>query len=579
MRAYGVSMSKEWKRFEGQSLVNKFPLQKLLGSTSYGAVFLTQSPPPETKNIAVKLIIPGAKADFQLSLLQRASKLSHPNLLHLMPGGRCQLADMNLVFSFLEFAEEDLGRSLQDRPLTENEAREMLGPLLEALSYIHAQGLAHSHIKPSNIMAIGNLIKLATDTILPLGEPRPAYRPFDAYDAPEVATALVNESGDAWSLGVTLVEVLTQKAPVSSPESQDDPVVPSTIPQPFLDIAQNCLRRDPSRRWTTAQIAECLNPAPIQVSTPVMIVSDEKEKEAAKESPTPIQVAAPPVVESDEKKTAPPKELWVDSNYCWVVVCRNNWFHRRPNIFNVHRIPLGQTDAVMPRPEIDKPFVARCDECGKKYTYAPSDVLKYEMEVPASFVAHPLFRHSLEPDETDKYESTPLPQPTSKKRPVRTVERVAALAFVLLIAAQFVLTNLPKLSADVSDSIRPNDLTGGMFSLSNKGSLSVYDVKAGCKVMRVDTSLAGSTSPVEGTTVYFPESMAEILSPGERMTVPCGRAIAINQNNASTPAIYARMFFVVTYRPKGVWWHKSENFPMETTKTENGMWIWKSIPR
>lgn len=43
--------------------------------------------------------------------------------------------------------------------------------------------------------------------------------------------------------------------------------------------------------------------------------------------------------------------MWVGSKYCWVVVCKNHWFHRRRNFSNVHRIPLGVTDAVLPRPQ------------------------------------------------------------------------------------------------------------------------------------------------------------------------------------------------------------------------------------
>jgi len=39
------------------------------------------------------------------------------------------------------------------------------------------------------------------------------------------------------------------------------------------------------------------------------------------------------------------------------------------------------------------------------------------------------------------------------------------------------------------------------------------------------------------------------------------------------------MFIVVSFRPGGLWWHKSEKFPMRTEKTENGTWIWKSIPK
>lgn len=98
--------------------------------------------------------------------------------------------------------------------------------------------------------------------------------------------------------------------------------------------------------------------------------------------------------------------------------------------------------------------------------------------------------------------------------------------------------------------------------------------------MRVDSpSSSGNGHSAEPTTVYFPDSLAEILSPGHEMAVPCGRAISIKQDNTQTRELHAEMFFVVTYRPKGVWWHKLEKFPMETEKTEDGKWIWKSIPR
>ena len=39
-----------------------------------------------------------------------------------------------------------------------------------------------------------------------------------------------------------------------------DPNVPKTLPAPLLDIARHCLRRDPARRWTLADIAKRLNP-------------------------------------------------------------------------------------------------------------------------------------------------------------------------------------------------------------------------------------------------------------------------------------------------------------------------------
>jgi hypothetical protein len=84
--------------------------------------------------------------------------------------------------------------------------------------------------------------------------------------------------------------------------------------------------------------------------------------------------------------------MWEDSRYCWVVLCKNHWFHVRKNILFRYRIVLGETDAVTPRPAIDAHFRVRCDECRKEYFYKPSEVLRFEQEPPESFIPHPLFR-------------------------------------------------------------------------------------------------------------------------------------------------------------------------------------------
>ena len=84
--------------------------------------------------------------------------------------------------------------------------------------------------------------------------------------------------------------------------------------------------------------------------------------------------------------------MWEDAQYCWVVFCKNRLYHLRQNLFHRHRIPFGVTDGLTPRPAIDARFRARCDDCGKEYLYALSEVLRYEQEVPESFQSHPLFR-------------------------------------------------------------------------------------------------------------------------------------------------------------------------------------------
>jgi hypothetical protein len=104
--------------------------------------------------------------------------------------------------------------------------------------------------------------------------------------------------------------------------------------------------------------------------------------------------AAPPPVASGKtsRETRVQKEMWADSHYVWVVLCKNHWGHLRVNLFYRHRIPLAETDPVDPRPVLNGPFRVRCDECGKEYLYKPSEVLRFEQELPENFTPHPLFR-------------------------------------------------------------------------------------------------------------------------------------------------------------------------------------------
>jgi hypothetical protein len=69
---------------------------------------------------------------------------------------------------------------------------------------------------------------------------------------------------------LTLVEALTQQLPLLKGSGHGDPVVPSTLPSPFREIADHCLRLDPEERWKVSQIAANLREAP---TTPV-----EKER-------------------------------------------------------------------------------------------------------------------------------------------------------------------------------------------------------------------------------------------------------------------------------------------------------------
>jgi len=245
-------MSDTWKRWEGQEVGGCY-LRQFLGGSERSAVFLTEYAEGQSQPAVIKLVTPEpADAESQLERWYHAAKLSHPHLLRIFRSGRCQLGGEDVLFLLTEFAEENLAQILPQRQLTPDEVREMLGPTLEALTYLHEQGLAHGRLKPANIMAAGNQLKLSTDSVAPTGDVNFAWEEHTAYDPPEAP--VMSKAGDMWSLGITLSETLTQKLPAWQPTGRGEPIVAGTIPAPFLDIVHNCLLRSPQKRWTIAQV-------------------------------------------------------------------------------------------------------------------------------------------------------------------------------------------------------------------------------------------------------------------------------------------------------------------------------------
>ncbi len=238
----------------GRVINGRFPLLQWLGGSTAAAVFLTELSGGSQKAV-IKLIPADAEdASTRITAWGAALALSHPNLMQVHAHGRCEIDSVPLLYVVTEFADEVLAEVLSERPLTLDEAREMLGPALDALSYLHSKGFVHSRLKPPNIMAAGDHLKLSTDG---LSLPGAIGRPFPertVYDAPEVAHGPVGPPADVWSIGATLVELLTQHPPIWDGTANTEPVVPETVPQPFAGMARGCLRTDPARRCTLEEI-------------------------------------------------------------------------------------------------------------------------------------------------------------------------------------------------------------------------------------------------------------------------------------------------------------------------------------
>jgi len=252
-------MSEAWKTWEGQA-VDGFPLRQYLGGSDHSAVYLTQLNSSGEQKAAIKFIPADASAYAQLAKWRVAGELTHPHLLQLIRVGRCELANTNFLYVVMEYAEENLSEILPQRALVPDEVRQVLESALDALTYLHSQGLAHTRIKPGNILAADDQLKLSSDTLSEIGSAPVAIPPAGIYAAPESATAPIAAAADVWSLGVTLVEALTQRTPVLRGQMDVELPAPETIPPPYLEIARRSVQVDPSRRASLKEISTLLNP-------------------------------------------------------------------------------------------------------------------------------------------------------------------------------------------------------------------------------------------------------------------------------------------------------------------------------
>lgn len=298
-------MSDSWKECEGQVIDGQFPLVQHLGGSDHSVVFLTQRGKSSPEKAAIKFVqADPTNADLQLSRWKQAAQISHPNLIKLFETGRCHLAGMDLLYVVMEFAQENLAQFLPERALSPAETRDMLEPFLETLTHLHRRGFVHGRIKPGNILAIDDQLKLSSDSLSGVGESQGLVEKPDVYTAPESTGGAVSPAGDVWSLGVTLVETLTQRVPDQN--EQRDLQVSDSVPQPFLDIARHSLRRDPQSRWTVAEISARLNPPAIP-PTP-RIAAPAIPDPITPAPPKPSAVATSPVV-TDAKTAKPAKPV------------------------------------------------------------------------------------------------------------------------------------------------------------------------------------------------------------------------------------------------------------------------------
>ncbi|APR81297.1 Adenylate cyclase [Minicystis rosea] len=205
----------------GQVIGGRFELQRLAGTGGMGAVF--QGLDRETgASVAIKVLRGSTPAGAaRLSREARAlASLDHPAIVRHVTHGLTPEHEPYLVMEWLD--GEDLAALLERRRLDVAETLSLGVRIAEALGAMHARGIVHRDVKPSNIFLVGGEVSAAK--ILDLGLVRPddhtqltqtgAFVGTLGYMAPEQARAgqSVDARADVFSLGCVLFKCVTGTA-------------------------------------------------------------------------------------------------------------------------------------------------------------------------------------------------------------------------------------------------------------------------------------------------------------------------------------------------------------------------------
>ena len=130
----------------------------------------------------------------------------------------------------------------------------MLAPTLQALAFLHGREWVQGQLKPSNILVVGEGLKLASDTIRPAGEFGDSVHALSAYDPPEARHGMCSGAGDTWALGITLCEALTRRRPSGLRDGEGGVVLPPDLSPAFSELVARCLSRRPYDRPGVADV-------------------------------------------------------------------------------------------------------------------------------------------------------------------------------------------------------------------------------------------------------------------------------------------------------------------------------------
>src|SRR5512139_1378706 len=247
--------------------IGRFVLRRKLGQGAQASVWLAHDERLD-RDVAVKLLAPGADAGAVSQWLHEAravSRLTHPHLVPVFEADE-HAGQPYLVFEYVP------GPTLAQRlrssgALPAREAVSLWMGVLDALRLAHESGIVHRDLKPSNILIDPQGRARVMDFGIAARIADPHERRIygtPGYMSPEAARgAPPSPVMDVFAAGVVLAEMLSGQPLVRAPNAmaaiervvREDLVLPTPLSDPPDDalraIVQRAVARDPARRFAS----------------------------------------------------------------------------------------------------------------------------------------------------------------------------------------------------------------------------------------------------------------------------------------------------------------------------------------
>lgn len=232
------------------------------------------------RQVAVKLYRVTAVADrrrFDAEVHILAS-LNHPGLVHLYDAGE-HGGDEYVVLELID--GPTLASDLAERgQLPELSLRDLAASVADALAFVHAAGVVHRDVTPSNILrgsdGRARLADFGIARLLDTSRVTAVAHTVGtaAYMAPEqVRGSDVTSAADVYALGLVLLEALTGRRgftgvghEVALARLTRDPDVSTGVPDAWRPLLQEMTQRDPQERPTAAEVRDRVAELPASTS-------------------------------------------------------------------------------------------------------------------------------------------------------------------------------------------------------------------------------------------------------------------------------------------------------------------------